>query len=286
MASTIASIVRHAPDASLRFIILFTNVSQPRRLLVEATAPNARFLWREVLEGTLPSFSDREYFTRAILFRLALDKLAPADCRRVIYLDSDIVALRDVRELWRIDLGDRPLGAVKDPDVDGVQFARRWGLSPQTPDYFNSGVLLIDLERMRAESLFSAAADFVARHERDIRFADQDALNWALWGRWHSLDVTWNMQRIMVINAMGQNCPEQNRFGAEGPALVHFTGAEKPWLPGAYHPWAWLYWESLGRTPFVNEVVRVHGVRVYERLRHWLRWQYRRPVRARMAARM
>ena len=56
------------------------------------------FVWTAVSDDDMPPFAGREHFSRAILFRLGLEKLAPPDCRRVIYLDADITVLADVRE--------------------------------------------------------------------------------------------------------------------------------------------------------------------------------------------
>jgi lipopolysaccharide biosynthesis glycosyltransferase len=149
-AAVIASVVRNAPSARLRFIVLYSGVDQAVRSRIETIAPNALFLWTEVNDSNWPAFAER--VNRATLFRFALETLAPADCRRVIYLDTDVIVMRDVSELWRFDLGLSPVGAVIDyyatvagadgkllnSDIDPVVFAARWKLSPPS-SYFNAG---------------------------------------------------------------------------------------------------------------------------------------------------
>jgi lipopolysaccharide biosynthesis glycosyltransferase len=125
-AALIASIVRYAPTARRRFIILYTGVSANLRSKVEIVAPNAQFVWVEVKNTDLPRLVDHGHFSRAILFRLGLENLAPTDCRRVLYLDSDLIALRDIGELWSVDLGTYPIGAVVDAYIDPAAFACRW----------------------------------------------------------------------------------------------------------------------------------------------------------------
>jgi lipopolysaccharide biosynthesis glycosyltransferase len=275
-AALIASIIRYAPTARMRFIILCEGVSANLRSKVEMIAPNARFAWIEVKDEDLPCFTDRGHFNRTILFRLGLENLAPADCRRILYLDSDLIALSDIGELWNVDLETYPIGAVADAYVDPVAFAHRWQLSPPSK-YFNSGVLLIDLQKVRAGRMFSAAIEFLKKNGRDLLFSDQDALNWVFWNQCHFLEIAWNVQRHMVIASLERNLSADKRLGDRSPLLVHYTGPEKPWQLGGYHPWAWLYWDNLARTPFAVEVAKSHGVRFHDRLRLWVRWLRRHP---------
>lgn len=277
-AAVIASIVRYAQNAELRFLVIQAGVGTILRSKLESVAPNARFVWIEVSDNDLPPFADRGHFNRSTLFRLGLERLAPPDCRRVLYLDSDTIVLHDVRELWNVDLGDCPIGAVVDAYVDSVKFASHWGLSPEWK-YFNAGVLLIDLARVRREGLFAAAIDFVAKHDRDLPYNDQDALNWVLWGRWQNLGAAWNVQRFLTPREIASQQSEYRRLNGGGPELVHFIGIDKPWMPGVWHPWAWLYWENLARTPFADDVAREFGMNFYGLMRLRLRWWIRRPRR-------
>ena len=68
------------------------------------------------------------------------------------------------------------------------------------------------------------------------------------------------------------------RLNGRQPAIIHFTGPEKPWTPNTYHPWSWLYWRALARTPFFAEVSRTSGIGFQERARLLLRWLRKRRV--------
>lgn len=279
MAAVIASLLRTAPGARFRFIILHDGVSAERRASIERIAPSHRFCWIEIHDSNLPPFLQRDHYTRAILFRLGLDDLAPPDCHRVIYLDSDVIVLRDIRELWNADLNSCALGAVDDTFTTPKQFAARWNLPHQDQRYFNSGVLLIDLDRVRKEGTFRKAMQFVADNDRSVQFSDQDALNWAQWGKWQPLPYQWNAQRMNVISSLTANMPPDQRFDEHLPGIVHFVGPEKPWVLTGYHPWSWVYWSNLASTPFYREVAESAGLGPLEKARLWLRWQRRRPRR-------
>ncbi len=272
----IASLTRAAPGARFRFIVLHEGVSADAQARLQSIAPNSEFFWVELRADDVPEYAARDHFSRAILHRLGLEARAPEDCARVLYLDADVIVLGDVRELWATDLGGAALGAVVDCEGDVAAFAQRWGLSLSDNGYFNSGVLLIDLQQVRARRLFSAAIEFVVAHGAELRYADQDALNHVFWNAWRALPPAWNAQKLMVLEAKAQALPAELRFHDRLPYLVHFTGREKPWTRESYHPWAWLYWDALSRTPFNQNALSV--MNPIERARMWLRWMRRRPA--------
>jgi lipopolysaccharide biosynthesis glycosyltransferase len=285
VAATIASIASAAPGARLRFLIMHQDVGEDARRRVEACAPRAGFEWIGIDDPAMLALKGRQHVTgSATYFRLALPQLAPESVDRLIYLDSDLIVVGDIAELWRQNLNGFPVGAVSDAGIDGVvyeegfdarPFAERWQLAPGPGRYFNAGVLLIDLAKVRAEGLFDKALAFAEKHAGTLPYSDQDALNHTLWGNWFRLDPVWNVQRNMVILGM-PNCMPDALAGPRRPAIVHYTAEHKPWLPGTYHPYAWLYWRALGRTGFRREVEERYGVgrleqlRLYARmLKHW-----------------
>jgi lipopolysaccharide biosynthesis glycosyltransferase len=270
-ASTIASVVRHSPGTRFRFLMLYADIPPDLKARVERAAPGQDFVWIAVNYNDMPTYTANEkmpYINRTTLFRLGLEFLAPSDARRVLYLDADLIVLNDVRELLELPFESHPLAAVEDAFLDADKFASRWNL-PAGGGYLNAGVLLLDLEEIRREKLLTKALDFLAQNGAQLPFADQDALNWAFWKRWRVLDNCWNVQRQPGI--VGE------KRGESAPAIVHFTTQHKPWLAGMWHPWSWIYWDNLARTPFFDEVARREGVSFWTRQRLRLRWMRRRP---------
>lgn len=275
-ANVMASIMRHAPGAKLRFILLQSGVSEETKRRTERTARGAAFVWIEVRDEDLPWFT-HGHLNRTVLFRLGLEALAPQDCGRVIYVDSDTVVLGDIRELVAVDLGGCPLGAVTDCYQDADTFAKTWSLQPGGR-YFNSGMLVIDLPKVRAEKLFSRAIDIVAQNASRLPFGDQDALNVALWKNSVVVEPTWNVQRFVTREEIAAETAPDRQWGHRRPRLIHFIGTEKPWMRNVWHPWAWAYWENLKRTPFATEVARSYRMDFVQMMRLRLRWMIRRPA--------
>lgn len=275
-ASALASVARHARGQRFRIIMLHAGIERPLQETIESVAPGHEYVWREILDADVPQLGDRGHINRATLFRLGLEQYAPSDCTRVLYLDSDIAVLRDVRDLWAIDLEGQPIAAAIDAYLDPVKFARAWKLDGEGA-YFNAGVLLIDLAKVREEKLFGRTIDLIAHQGADMPYSDQDALNAVFWRRWTRLDPAWNIQRHMVIPEGEHALSEDRKLGRERPGIVHFMGPAKPWMPGTWHPWSWAYWDNLRRTPFMREVAEEHGIDLYKRLRLRLRWLRRGP---------
>lgn len=274
--NVMTSIMRHAPGARLRFILLQSGVSEETKRQAEAAAQGAAFVWIEVRDEDLPAFT-YGHLNRTVLFRLGLEALAPQDCGRVVYVDSDTIVLGDIRELAAADLGDHAVGAVTDCYQDADAFAEAWSL-PKGGRYFNSGVMVIDLPKVKAGKLFSRAIDFVARNADKLTFGDQDGLNYAFWNNTAVIEPAWNVQRFATRQEIAAETAPDRRWGHKRPRLIHYIGTEKPWMRDVWHPWAWAYWENLKRTPFVREVARTYRMDFAQRMRLRLRWMLRKPA--------
>lgn len=113
------------------------------------------------------------------LYRFLIPSLI--DEEKIIYLDSDTVINLDIAELWQIELGERVLAVVPEKAM-GVPTEIHLPLCVDkfvaAEDYFNSGVLLINLKRFRQETeKLQAAQKFIAQNPR-YKYFDQDILNY------------------------------------------------------------------------------------------------------------
>jgi hypothetical protein len=162
--------------------------------------------------------------TEVVYMRLALPQVFAAEYRRLLYYDADVfVQNGDFSALLGLDLGDHPVGAVRDntqwrhPRRRPEQF-RRLGL-PRAP-YFNAGMLLIDVPRWNGGDIMRRCLEFGRRHRDKMIRHDQNLLNGTLQGDWAELSPLWNWQytrSTMLFEAM------------ETAHVVHFIGPRKPW---------------------------------------------------------
>ena len=182
--------------------------------------------------------------------RVLLPDLLPR-AERLLYLDVDTLALGAVDELWNTDFDGQLIAAV-----DNVLHPRmvsrpaQLGLPPDAP-YFNSGVLLMDLDGMRRDGTPGKVIDCARARGTDLLWPDQDALNIVLAPRRKALHPRWNCQnsffywRERSIEVLGRAALDE---AVTSPALLHFEGPSwaKPWHGFCDHPYR-AAWRSVQR---------------------------------------
>lgn len=181
-------------------------------------------------------------------YRIFLPELLTQQ-ERVLYLDADTLVVDRLEPLWDTDFAGALVAAVTNV-MDPQQ--RSWpgelGLA-QLPDYFNSGVLLMNLAGMRAEGTAAKLEAFGLATGSRLRFPDQDALNVVLAGRRHALHPRWNCMNSLAFFPDSAEFFEPGWVGAalEHPAIVHFEGPAvvKPWHFLNDNPYRELYYRHV-----------------------------------------
>ncbi len=135
----------------------------------------------EIAEERIADLPVSDYFTSAMWYRVLLPELLP-DAERVLYLDVDTLALDSIAPLWDVDLSGALLAAVTNVFMSWQAHRPVKDLGLSGPEvYFNSGVLLMNLEAMRAEDTAAAVRAYAVGN--DLEWPDQDALNVVLGAR-------------------------------------------------------------------------------------------------------
>jgi lipopolysaccharide biosynthesis glycosyltransferase len=222
----------------------------------------------EMLAG-LPT----EGFTRkATWYRIFLPELLP-NVDRLLFLDLDLIVMDSLRPLWEIDLRGRYVAAVT--NVPPSRYARRLGAAGFDPgDYFNAGVVLMDLKVMRRDGCTEAMREYGVTHSDQLVLRDQDALNAVLGHSRLPLHPRWN-----CMNSFFEFPWSNEVFGADAlerakvdPAIRHFEGRGKPWHYLCDHNSSSLYADHRKQTPWPR--FRVEGatpINMLRRVRRRLR---------------
>lgn len=188
----------------------------------------------------------------AALFRLSLSELLPVDVETVVYLDCDIIAFDDITKLWNYDLQENIVGAV-------TNLGHQPGDRLQIPDgeYFNSGMLIINLARWREQRIGEQILAYMIKHNENLIFPDQDGLNYTLSGKWQHLPLRWNMQPATYSMYNKQETERSLTISdyaeaIRNPGLVHYLGNNKPWDFTTFHPLKDNYWAYIAKSPWNN----------------------------------
>lgn len=182
-------------------------------------------------------------YPKEMYYRLLASQLLPPDVERVFYLDPDILIINPIRPLWETDLRGNLFGAAAHTGkTELANSVNQLRLGTQR-DYYNSGVLLMDLAAGRREIRPDALFTYVEMHRKELVLPDQDLLNGLYSQRILDLeDVIWNYDARNYSNYLlrsGGVC--DLRWVMEHTSILHFCGKEKPWKPKYFHRFGILY---------------------------------------------
>ena len=221
-------------------------------------------------------------------YRLFLGAALSQEIDRVLFLDADLLVEGDLAELWVLPFDGMVVQAVPDAYAPTLHLPRLRQIcidegSPLPPEsqYINAGVQLIDLKRWREEMIGQRAATLLWKHGERIMGRDQDALNYALVGRWKRLPPVWNLHELPehpdTWNAAGASA-EEIRQAWQKPSVIHFIGW-KPWGK-FWRPYRSERWWAAARSAGVPEIHRARIIELWETLLFGphtaLRWHLRR----------
>ncbi len=163
--------------------------------------------------------------------RFFLTELLP-DVERILYLDADTIVLDSLQALWETDLDGCHVGAVTNVfQEDHIPLPARLGLEPR--DYFNSGVLLMNLDLMRRDGSTAALFEYARANAERLVWPDQDVLNAVLGPTRRRLAPRWNCMTSVLRFPWAAYVfsAEELEEARRRPAIRHFEGpsVNKPW---------------------------------------------------------
>ena len=194
--------------------------------------------------------------------RLFVGEMLPSDVDRVLYMDCDMLVLEDISELWNTNLDDNLIGAVQDQVSRKSKTAIGLDLSD---NYFNAGLLLIDLKKWRDENMGEKCIQFIDEHEGRVIHHDQGVLNGLLKHRWLRLPLKFNVMTIHYIlsyKKIKRYFKEKSSFyqvndiieAKNQPVILHYTPSftSHPWEHNCKHPLRYLYNVVQNMTPWAD----------------------------------
>ena len=283
LAVTVASVLANLdPSRKLELYILDGGISASNRERLSQSLPANRVSvhWIQpdirLFEG-LPPVGDHDHVTISTYFRLLIPQALPDTVKKVIYLDCDILVLKDLGVLWDSSLQGWLCLAVQDtaaPYMDAVagmgaiypkcatavaarcpiENYRQLGILPSAK-YFNSGVLVIDLVKWRTENLTRQFRQCLDDNKEYVLWWDQYVLNVVLAGKWGELDPDWNLQTSLYSYSSPDSTPMGSAAYVKvlaAPRIVHFSSPIKPWHHSNHHPYRELFFQYLDKTAWAG----------------------------------
>lgn len=185
------------------------------------------------------------YYSRAMYYRLLAAQLLPAELDRALYLDPDILVINSLRPLYDTDLEGKLMAASVHRGLTDISSrVNRLRLdTPEAEGYFNSGVLVMDLDAMRRRmdpaEIFAYARD----HADVLILPDQDILNGLYGSELYPVEESlWNYdaRRFDRYQISSQGEMDMD-WVMDHTAVLHFCGKRKPWHKSARGRFSALY---------------------------------------------
>lgn len=204
--------------------ILYTNINEEnKRKINKYKCENVNIEFVDLnyyIEKVKDKLYTRDYYTKTTYFRLFIPNLYP-QYNKAIYLDSDIVVLGDISELYNQEIENNLVAAAPDDVIQSTkvfqEYAEKVVGVADYRNYFNAGILLMNLDEFRK---FKFQEKFLYLLET-IKFTvaqDQDYLNRLSKGKVKIIDKAWDKMPIANDN-----------FDENNLKIIHYNLAYKPW---------------------------------------------------------
>ena len=271
MGVAIWSIICHATEGKRYDIcVLHTGLARARvRQIERMSRENISIRFFRVDEMLRPKEIEWLHatprFPKEACFRFLIPHLFRGR-RKVLYMDCDVVVMRDIATLYETRLtANQYFGAVHDTLVlywlhqGNNHYFEKTLLLAEPENYFQSGIMLMNLTALERDGIVKKLK-LAMRQTKDLRFPDQDILNMVCAGHVRYLDGRWNVEYHVPLCAPDYGevmAPEEvaeYERNYDDPWILHFCGSRKPWVNPTY-PLSEIFWKYARQSPFYEELL-------------------------------
>ena len=161
-------------------------------------------------------------------YRILLPEVVSTDVARVLYLDCDTLVMSDLADLFHLDLQDKPIAALPDPQSFSNEVFLRCKY-PSHKKYFCSGIMLINLDYWRENNVKTKVISIANKYRDIIRFPDQDSLNILFQDSKILLPYRYGVMQWYFIKEIRKKIAKKELYTClTDPKIIHFAGCA-PW---------------------------------------------------------
>ncbi len=173
------------------------------------------------------------HYSRAMYYRLLAFKALPDNIDKILYLDPDILVINPVRKLYDTDISGYLYAAAAHAGLTNLStYVNQLRLNTFTGEYYyNSGVLLMNLELQRKEIDCEEVFAYGEKEADNLILPDQDILNALFAERILPLEdelYNYDCRRYdtYLLRSSGETTMD---WVMQNTVLLHFCGKRKPW---------------------------------------------------------
>lgn len=251
-------LVNNVDLEGLRIFLLGKNLSEENMQKIQKTCDTYGreivFLDCDGLDARIASYGMHKYRgSYATFYKLFVSELLKEmgiTVNRMLYIDSDTVVVGNIKELYFVDLQQKPIGMV--PDTLAYQYKEELGFFGKDI-YYNAGLVLYDFQQIHENKWEQKMSEHIRDIKADYHKHEQDLLNVVFRDNIHSLQLRYNLQSIhraatveqfyRVYKKKTYYTKEELREETENGVILHFLrfNGEFPWMKNSTHPYAGIY---------------------------------------------
>lgn len=262
LASSIESILSNkSGDDAINVYVISHNLSDAvikNLRLVSASRANIAFIKFDIkrLSGYPKTFHIMGYA------KCLIPELLPK-LNKVLYLDVDTSVLTSLKPLWNTDIGNKYAAVVQNQfyerEIENNNERLYKGRYKNVQKFFNSGVMLMNLERMRADDMTNKFL-YEMEHNRH-HYGDQPIFNYLFHEDVLYLEPKWNAQSNLFLGEEGSNShllstQEEILEARTSPSIVHFSGQE---YKNKLHFFQGVFLYYMQKTPWRKQAFQIHN---------------------------
>lgn len=221
--------------STYKFVVLVQQreYSEEERILSDIVGQNERCSLEYIEVGDVFDDVDLhiEHITTPTFFRLLLPNLL-TDCDKCIYIDGDTIVCEDLNELYRTNLTYSYIAGVRAFVYYQTknEHSQRLGISSDSFEYVNAGVLVMNLALMRQDN---CVEQFMGLVSQSFESQDQDIINLVSQGKITILPWKFNVmtkyRKWAADDFSGLASADEIYYGRRHPVIIHYADKVKPW---------------------------------------------------------
>jgi len=263
LLATVKSLIDHSSlDEFYVINILYTKICEENQLklnMLEKDNVKINFINIEdkisqILENYLYVSN---HISQEAYYRLFIPEIFK-DYKKILYIDCDLVILKNLATLFNENIDGYVLGAVLNPPNKNMTKYRENILNVKENLYFNSGVMLINIKKFIENDIRKKCFELLKTKIKTPPCWDQDLLNVACYKKVKYLDSKWNLQWTPYIYPKNFSSDQiklfrKNIFKA---GILHYTTEKKPW--NTFNIYTLYWWYYMLKTSYIKDLINKH----------------------------
>lgn len=217
-------------------------------------------------------------FNRSAYGRIFISNIV--DAERIIYIDSDTVINKSLRNLLSVDMTNSLVAGVQ--DTVNPYYLYKIGLDNSYKYINDGGVIILNLALWRKMNIVQKSINFIMKFNGNPPHNDQGTINKVCAGRIKILPASYNVmapmfnftskQILSLFEMKVYYSQSELNEAVNNPIVIHYTDEffNRPWFSNCTHPLKNLYLEYLAKSPWKDTRLKFKELTKNCKIQNWV----------------